>query len=109
MSRSPGPWRWQNDSERVLLDSEGVMVLVQADLTQADDEDARLVEAAPEMYELLRNLRTLSAALERRINADPASWQYAMNEMSDGQNGAYCSVAVELGAVAALLKRLESK
>lgn len=63
MSFSPGPWRWEwigvygphGTDTNILRDSASNEILHAADETWGGNEaDARLIAAAPEMYELLR-------------------------------------------------------
>lgn len=47
---SPGPWRWEYDWTAELVDAQGTTVAKTLGVSSAD---ARLIAAAPEMYELL--------------------------------------------------------
>jgi hypothetical protein len=60
---SPGPWRWDRES---LLDAEDCLITQITDTLAPGEGNARLIAAAPEMYELLASLA--------RTTLNPDTW-----------------------------------
>ncbi len=64
MSHSPGPWKWENDVNAgdVLVDADGYQVI---DECNVNEETMRLLQAAPEMFELLKELSQKAVPVAR--------------------------------------------
>ena len=65
MKTSPGPWKWEHESDLVDRDGRGVITL--SAVSPYDDDDMRLIAAAPEMLELLRKVDEDSMLLPVRL------------------------------------------
>lgn len=94
---TPGPWRAHDDGF-VTTDDDAAVRICEVDREGADDPatataDARLIAAAPAMYEALRELLEVSVNMGRPV--DPAEWRAKKTE---AERGARAALALVEGA-----------